>query len=107
MKIFKQLLKDSDMEWLSIDRTHIRAHQISAGMGCSKEQAIAKSAGGNSTKIHMIVDAHGNPLDFLVGESITQDVKMAPKLIKKVELKETKHLNVDRGYTSKIFKSTL
>ena len=97
-KIFKQLIKDPDMEWLSIDGTHIRAHQSSAGAGSPKSEAIAKSAGGNSTKIHMIVDAHGNPLDFLVSDGATHDVKVAPELIKKVELKETKILNADRGY---------
>ena len=107
MKIFKQLIKDPDMEWLSIDGTHIRAHQSSAGMGSSKAQAIAKSAGGNSTKIHMIVDAHGNPLDFLVSDGVTHDVKMALELIKNVALKETKLPNADRGYISKDFKSTL
>lgn len=106
-KLFKQLIKDPDMEWLSIDGTHIRAHQSSAGIGNPKSEAIAKSAGGNSTKIHMIVDAHGNPLDFLVSDGATHDVKVAPELIKKVELKETKILNADRGYISEDFKMNL
>ena len=59
------------------------------------------------TKIHMIVDAHGNPLDFLVSDGATHDVKVAPELIKKVELKETKILNADRGYISEDFKMNL
>ncbi len=82
-KIFKQLIKDPDMGWLSIDGTHIRAHQSSAGIGNPKSEVIAKSAGGNSTKIHMIVDAHENPLKFLVSDGATHDVKLAPELIKK------------------------
>ncbi|GGZ88615.1 hypothetical protein GCM10007161_20180 [Ignatzschineria indica] len=106
-KLFKQLIKDPDMEWLSIDGTHIRAHQSSVGIGNPKSEAIAKSAGGNSTKIHLIVDTHGNPLDFLVSDGATHDVKVAPELIKEVELKETKILNADRGYISEDFKMSL
>ena len=79
---------------------HIRAHQSSAGYPGSKSQAIAKSAGGNSTKIHLIVDAHGNPLDFIISDGVTHDVKIAPDLIEKVDLNETKLLNADRGYIS-------
>ena len=55
----------------------------------------------------MIVDAHGNRLDFLVSDGATHDVKVAPELIKKVELKETKILNADRGYISEDFKMSL
>lgn len=62
------LIQDPDMEWLSIDATHIRAHQSSVGSSDLESQAIAKSAGGNSTKIHLIVDAHGNPLDFIISD---------------------------------------
>ena len=99
-KIFKMLIQDPDMEWLSIDGTHIRAHQSSVGASSLETQAIAKSAGGNSTKIHLIVDAHGNPLDFIISDGVTHDVKIAPDLIGKVYLNETKLLNADRGYIS-------
>jgi transposase len=30
-RLFKRLIKNADMEWVSIDATHIRAHQSSAG----------------------------------------------------------------------------
>ena len=46
------------MEWVSIDATHIRAHQSSAGAAGGDCQHIAKSVGGNSSKIHVAVDAH-------------------------------------------------
>ena len=34
------------MEWVSIDATHIRAHQSSAGAAGGDYQCIAKSVGG-------------------------------------------------------------
>lgn len=34
-----------------------------------------KVRAGNSTKIHLIADAHGNPLDFIISDGITHDVK--------------------------------
>ena len=49
------------MEWVFIDGSHIKAHQHSSGAN-PKDQAIAKSRGGNTTKIHLAVDAHGNPI---------------------------------------------
>ena len=106
-KVFKILIQDPDMEWLSIDGTHIRAHQSSSGSSDPEFQAIAKSAGGNSTKIHLIVDAHGNPLDFIISDGVTHDVKIAPDLIEKVDLKETKLLNADRGYISENISESL
>ncbi|OLO13300.1 hypothetical protein BUV99_13635, partial [Corynebacterium diphtheriae] len=53
-------------------------------------QSISKSVGGNSSKIHLIVDAHGNPIDFMITDGTTHDVKVAPDLISTLDLKETK-----------------
>ena len=107
MKLFKALIKNPDMEWLSVDGTHIRAHQSSAGAKGSEPQAIAKSAGGNSTKIHLIVDAHGNPIKFIISDGVTHDIKIAPDLIEKVDMKETRVLNGDRGYISEDLSDSL
>ncbi|MRA05086.1 IS5/IS1182 family transposase, partial [Acinetobacter lwoffii] len=41
----------------------LRAHQHSAGIA---NQSISKSVEGNSSKIHLIVDANGNPVDFMI-----------------------------------------
>ena len=70
MKIFKLLASDADIEWLFIDVSSIatqdvRAHQHSAGI---KNQDISKSIGGNSSKIHLAVDAHGNPIEFIISD---------------------------------------
>ena len=80
-RLFKRLIKNADMEWVSIDATHIRAHQSSAGAAGGDCQHIAKSVGGNSSKIHVAVDAHGNPIEFIVGDGVTHDIKIAPALL--------------------------
>ena len=54
-----------------IDSTIVRAHQHSAGAQKKtvKTQAIGRSRGGLSTKIHATVDALGNPTGIvLTGE---------------------------------------
>ena len=79
------------MEWIFIDGSHVRAHQYSASIA---NQSISKSVGGNSSKIHLIVDAHGNPIDFMISDATTHDVKVAP------DLKETKVVCADKGYDS-------
>jgi transposase len=75
----------------------VRAHQHSAGIA---NQSISKSVGGNSSKIHLIVDAHGNPIDFMITDGTTHDVKVAPDLISTLDLKETKVVCADKGYDS-------
>lgn len=77
------------MEWISIDRTHIRAHQSSAGTVGEKPQAIAKSVDGNSTKIHLAVDSHSNPIEFLLSDGVAHDIKVAPRLLSLFDLNNT------------------
>ena len=48
----------------------------------------------------MIVDAHGNPIDFMITDGTTHDVKVAPYLISTLDLKETKVVCADKGYDS-------
>ena len=97
LRLFKLLASCPDMEWIFIDGSHVRAHQHSAGIA---NQSISKSVGGNSSKIHLIVDAHGNPIDFMITDGTTHDVKVAPDLISTLDLKETKVVCADKGYDS-------
>lgn len=64
MSIFKALVHDPDLEWQFIDGSIVRAHQHSSGAMGNENQAIGKSVGGNTTKIHMAVDACGFPIEF-------------------------------------------
>ncbi len=101
------MIKNSDVEWISIDATHVRAHQSSAGSAGGDHQCIAKSVGGNSSKIHLAVDAHGNPLEFIVSDGLTHDIKIAPMLLQLLDLKDTELLNADKGYDSEAFRELI
>ncbi len=55
---------------------------------------------GRATKIHLAIDAHGNPITFILSDGTTHDVKVAPDLIDKIDLSETDVLCADKGYDS-------
>lgn len=84
MNIFKALVKEPDLEWEFIDGSIVKAHQHSAGAASKENQAIGKSRGGNTTKIHMAVDAHGLPIDFEITGGEVHDCKIAPEFIGKL-----------------------
>ena len=48
----------------------------------------------------MIVDAHGNPIDFMITDGTTHDVKVALDLISIIGLKDTEVVCADKGYDS-------
>ena len=49
-----------------MDGTYIKAHQHAAGIETLEEKTIGKSKGGNTTKVQMLADAKGNPIDFIL-----------------------------------------
>lgn len=104
MKIFKLFSKHADKEWVFIDGSHIRAHQHSAGI---KNQDISKSIGGNSSKIHLAVDADGNPIEVIISDGTTHDVKVAPDLVSKLDLNSTETLCADKGYDSETLREQI
>ena len=65
-RVFEALAVDADNEYAMIDATIVRAHQHSAGAEDSspEQEAIGRSKGGLSTKIHTVTDALGNPTLF-------------------------------------------
>ena len=56
-----------------IDGIHIKAHQHSSGAD-ETAQAISDSVAGRAIKIHLAVDAHCNPIIFIISDGITQDI---------------------------------
>jgi transposase len=74
-KVFELLSQDADNEWAMIDATIVRAHQHSAGAKKGTKQAIGRSAGGLSTKIHTTCDALGNPTGFHLTEGQEHDLE--------------------------------
>ena len=87
-----------------MDATVNRAHQHAAGARRGEEVALGRSVGGFSTKVHMLADAHGNPLEFSVTEGQQHDVKQALSLAKKTQ---APLLLADKGYDSQPFRDAL
>ena len=98
IRIFKDLVHDPDLEWEFIDGSIVRAHQHSTGAVGHENQAIGKSVGGNTTKIHMAVDACGLPIEFDLTGGEVHDSKAAPDLIEKLPVSE--YMIADKGYDS-------
>lgn len=98
MTIFNALVIEPDLEWEFIDGSIVKAHQHSSGAANEQESGIGKSVAGNTTKIHMAVDAHGLPIHFLVTGGEVHDSKEAPTLI--AELPDADYIVADRGYDS-------
>jgi len=98
IKIFKSLVQEPDLEWEFIDGSIVKAHQHSAGAVTEKNQAIGKSKGGNTTKIHMAVDGFGLPIEFELTGGEVHDCKVAPELIEKLPVSD--YLIADKGYDS-------
>lgn len=98
-KLMDFCIQDPDLEWLMIDATVIRAHPCAAGYkrGSQAEEALGRSKGGFTSKIHALVDAHGNPLKFRLTPGQSHDVTQAPELI--IGAKDA-DIIADKGYDS-------
>lgn len=99
LSIFQALVVEPDMEWAFLDGSYVRAHQHSAGAATQSTEAIGKSRGGNTTKIHLAVDACGLPVEFIITGGEINDCTAAPELIAKVASAEV--VIADKGYDSK------
>jgi transposase len=82
-RLFERLAGDADNEYAMIDSTIVRAHQHSAGArkDPGEDQAIGRSRGGLSTKIHVLVDALGNPVGFHLTGGEAHDLVGADHLL--------------------------
>jgi len=58
-RVFKELAKDADFEEVFLESIVVRAHQHAAGAPKKGDQAIGRSRGGLSTKIHSLVEGLG------------------------------------------------
>jgi len=104
-RFFFVLRGEIDQERVFIDGSYIRAHQHASGARHGEERAIGRSRGGNTTKIHMAADAHGNPIDFEITGGEVHDAKVASKLIEMVDLAEV--IVADKGYDSEAIRDEI
>lgn len=97
--LHEYFIEEPDMEWLLIDSTVTRAHPCAAGApkknGGQAEQALGRSVGGFSTKIHATVDALGNPLRLLLTGGQRGDATQAIPLLEGFDFSG---VMADRGY---------
>lgn len=105
MKIFKSLSQEPDLEWEFIDGSIVRAHQHSTGASSTNNEAIGKSRGGNTTKIHMVVDAYGLPIEFELTGGEVHDCKAAPALIE--QSPNSDYIIADKGYDSEELRDSI
>lgn len=80
LKLFKELRRDPDFEWISIDSTSIKVHQHACGGG-EDAKSVGTSRGGKNTKLHAVVDALGNPVHLELGPGNEHDSVKSPSLI--------------------------
>lgn len=104
LDMFLYFADDPDMDCLMLDSTVIRAHACAAGapasQGGQQAQALGRSTGGFSTKIHVAVDALGLPLDFALTAGQRHDIIKAPELI---EGFKASYILADAAYDSDDF----
>lgn len=92
-------VSEMDAQAVMIDATIVRAHACASGYSKdgNEEQALGRSKGGFTTKIHALVDGLGNPVKFILTAGNRNDVTQATQLLK--EQQDTVVL-ADKGYDS-------
>lgn len=101
-KLFESLASENDPEWLFIDGSIVKAHQDSCGAASQVDEAIGKSRGGNSTKIHLAVDSGGLPVYFELSGGQTNDIVHAESLVAQSPVACS--VTADKGYDSDRFR---
>lgn len=99
-------LQDPDLGALLLDSTVVRAHQHAAGAeGSSAEaEALGRSRGGFSTKIHVACDGLGKPVKIILTPGQDHDITQGPALI---EGSEAAKVIADKGYDKDEFVATI
>lgn len=72
-----------DLQCVFIDSTIVRAHPCAAGAAGSdgEKEALGRSRGGFSTKVHALTEALGNPLELMVTPGQASDIGQADTLL--------------------------
>jgi transposase len=97
-----ETLQDADLGVLLLDSTIVRAHQRAAGAkdSCAEAEALGRSRGGFSTKIHVACDGLGKPVKIILTPGQDHDVSQGPALIADSDADK---IIADKGYDSDAF----
>lgn len=104
-EIFQFLSRLNDPQWLFIDGSIVKTHQDGANVKSSSEQAIGRSRGGNSTKIHLAVDSGSLPVHFELSGGQVHDVSYGESLI--LCSPEAEVVVADKGYDSQALRDLI
>ncbi|HCQ8188736.1 TPA: IS5 family transposase [Proteus mirabilis] len=104
-EIFQFLSRLNDPQWLFIDGSIVKTHQDGANVISPSEQAIGRSRGGNSTKIHLAVDSGGLPMHFELSGGQVHDVSYGESLI--LCSPEAEVVVADKGYDSQALRDLI
>ncbi|MEV2235512.1 IS5 family transposase [Streptomyces phaeochromogenes] len=89
---------DDDIDWtVSVDSTVVRAHQHAAGAlkrgpahsGEAADDALGRSRGGLSTKVHLAADGHARPLAFTVTAGQAGDAPAFETVMSRIRVPRT------------------
>lgn len=72
--------------------------------GSQAQQALGRSCGGFSTKVHILVDALGLPLRLILTDGQRHDITQANALIAALQFD---HVIADKGYDADAFLATI
>lgn len=96
-QILDEFAQGADLQNVCIDSTVARAHACAAGAGKNSEEqeALGRSRGGFSCKIHALTDSLGLPLKFILTGGQVADISQAIPLLQGIK---TDALLADKGY---------
>ncbi|MDO7874749.1 IS5 family transposase [Hymenobacter sp. ASUV-10] len=77
-----EAIQDPDLDWAMLDSTSIRAHQHAAAKkSAAPAEALSRSRGGFTSKLHAVGDALGNPLRLALTPGQQADCTVAADLL--------------------------
>ena len=96
-KLLDYFSQDSDLQDVSIDGSVIRAHACAAGAAnsTSENEALGRSKGGFSCKVHALCDALGMPIKFTLTGGQEAECRQAIPLLENVKALA---VLADKGY---------
>jgi transposase len=93
--LFTAGVPEDALETVMMDATITKAQRFASGARGGGEEDLGRSRGGLTTKIHVLIDARGRPLCYLLTPGQAADCPQAAALLDGVELNR---LIADRGY---------
>jgi transposase len=98
----------ADAEYVMVDSSIVRVHQDAMrARRCKDAEAIGRSRGGQTTKIHMACDALGYPLAFIATSGERGDATQAIALLRRSIDNKTEACLLDCGYDSDDIRSCI